>query len=141
MSLVKFLVIKINNKCTSTVTFKFDHEVIVLIRLYAPDLSKGQDTPDRLSKIPKIFIIGDFNSKTGSTLIPGVMQLITLCPQNELRISNTFYEHKHQHKNTFGNTRNQHPVIDYVITYQILDVRILTSANVWTQHGLVSISS
>lgn len=66
-----------------------------------------------------------------------------MCAQDELRINNTFFQHKQSQKYTFGNTRNQKSSIDFVISNwlvhpsQILDVRTLTSANVGTEHGLV----
>lgn len=137
------------------------------ISIYAPDVNKPneertaffeelQQVIDEIPKKSKIFIMGDFNSRIGNTVLPGVMQrfnedvinnngemLITLCAQNELRINNTFFRHKIQQKYTFGNTRDQNSMIDYIITNrtvhpsQILDVRTLTSANVGTDHGLV----
>lgn len=69
--------------------------------------------------------------------------LTTFCSQNELRINNTVYQHKWQHKYTFFNSRNQRSLIEYIITKkkthpsQIMDVRTLASTNVSTEHGLV----
>ena len=69
--------------------------------------------------------------------------LLTTCAQYELRINNTFFNHKPQYKYTFENTREQKSMIDFVITNrnihptEILDVRVLTSANATTEHGLV----
>ncbi|XP_057671969.1 uncharacterized protein LOC130903737 [Diorhabda carinulata] len=70
-------------------------------------------------------------------------QLIQFCAHNELRINNTFYPHKQQHKYTFENTRGHKSIIDYIITNRnihpskILDVRTLTSANTGTNHHMV----
>ncbi|KAH1006887.1 hypothetical protein HUJ05_007578 [Dendroctonus ponderosae] len=66
-----------------------------------------------------------------------------ICALNELRINNTFFQHKPQHKFTFENTRGQKSIIDYIITNrnihpsQVLDVRALSSANAVTNHNLV----
>lgn len=60
-------------------------------------------------------------------------QLVQLCAQNELRINNTFYPHKPQHKFTYENTRGHKSTIDYIITNRnihpsnILDVRTLNT--------------
>lgn len=60
-----------------------------------------------------------------------------------MRINNTYFPHKEQHKYTFNNTKSQKSTIDYVITNraitpsQILDVRVLTSANMNTDHNFV----
>lgn len=43
-------------------------------------------------------------------------QLIQICAQNELRINNTFFPHKPQHKYTLGNTKGQKSMIDFIIT-------------------------
>lgn len=68
-----------------------------------------------INGVPKqdeIFIMGDFNARIGSEIIPGVKnrfnedfkneggeQLIILCLQNQLHINSTFYDHKQQHLN------------------------------------------
>lgn len=99
--------------------------------------------------------MGDLNSKTGNSDVQGIMHsfnekmindngeiLIQTCALNELRINNTYFDHKEQQKYTFVNTRGQKSIIDYVITNRninpsrILNVRILKSANIGTQHGL-----
>lgn len=137
------------------------------ISTYAPDISKPkeereiffeqfQETLDKLSTNDRIFIMSDFNSISENTPIQDIVQrfnedtindngdmLTTFCSQNELRINNTFYQHKWQHKYTFSNSRNQRSLIDYIITKkkthpsQIMDVRTLASTNVSTEHDLV----
>lgn len=68
--------------------------------------------------------------------------LVDFYAQNELRINNTFFQHKPQHKFTFCDNRNQ-SVIDYIFINrnitpkQVLDIRSLTSANVGSDHLLV----
>lgn len=138
-----------------------------IISVYAPDTSKSQEDRDlfyddlqnTLNKIPKadeIMILGDLNARIGNEILEGIKnrfneetlnnsgeQLIQFCAHNELRINNTFYPHKPQHKYTFENTRMQKSVIDYIITNRnihpskILDVRTLSSANTGTNHSLV----
>lgn len=149
------------------ITLNIEKEKHHFISIYAPDITRSreereqffdqlQETLRMLPNNDKIFIMGDFNSRIGNQVIPGVMQryneeisnengnmLLDICAHNELRINNTFFDHKEQHKYTFHNTRGQKSMIDFVITNrrvhpsQILDVRTLTSANVGTQHGLV----
>ncbi|XP_044749780.1 uncharacterized protein LOC123310377 [Coccinella septempunctata] len=148
-------------------TVELANETTHFISVYAPDSSKPQEereeffdilqhTLQRISSRDKVFIMGEFNSRVGNSVVPGVMHcfneeykndngdiLIQTCALNELRINNTYFNHKEQQKFTFVNTRGQKSVIDFVVTNrkvhpsQILDVRVLTSANVGTQHGLV----
>lgn len=138
-----------------------------LVSVYAPDTSKPQEAKDEfyyilqhtIDQIPnsdEIIILGDLNARVGDNVIPGIKerfneepvnengnQLIEFCLQNCLRINNTFYDHKPQHKYTFMNTRGQKSTIDYVITNsgihpkRIHDVRVLSSANLGTDHNLV----
>lgn len=70
--------------------------------------------------------------------------LIQLCAQNELRINNTFFQHKWQYKRTWGNTREQESILDYIKTNrkvlpnQILNVRTLNSSDLGKEdHRLV----
>ena len=69
--------------------------------------------------------------------------MINLCTFNELRINNTFFDHKDQHKFTFTNTRGFKSIIDYIVTSrhlhpsQILDIRTLNSADVGSDHSLL----
>ena len=144
-----------------------DRKCTHVISVYAPDTSKPREeinifyedlqaVLDSIGPQDEIIILGDLNARIGNEYIPGVKnryneeaknesgeQLIHLCAQNELRINNTFFPHKPQHKFTFENTRGHKSVIDYVITNRnihprrIQDVRTLTSANAGTNHGLV----
>ncbi|XP_030750802.1 uncharacterized protein LOC115878433 [Sitophilus oryzae] len=69
--------------------------------------------------------------------------LTEFCGQNELRINNTYFRHKEQHKYTFYDNRNNKSIIDYIITnrsflpQQIIDIRVLSSPNIGTDHKLV----
>ncbi|XP_072765165.1 uncharacterized protein [Anoplolepis gracilipes] len=138
-----------------------------VISTYAPDINKPKEERDKfyddlqsmLNSIPKqgeVVIMGDFNARIDSEVLSGIKnsfnedtvndndeQLIHLCAQNELRINNTYYPPKPQHKYTFENTRGHKSIIDYIITNRnvhpsrILDVRVLNSANTGTDHNLV----
>lgn len=65
---------------------------------------------DKILKQDEIFL-GDFNTRVGSEVLNGIKnrfneeivnesgeQLILLCAQNKLRINNSFYPRKPQHK-------------------------------------------
>ncbi|XP_065172608.1 uncharacterized protein [Atheta coriaria] len=100
--------------------------------------------------------MGDMNARIGNTAIKGIKQrfnesdlndrgemLIEFCAQNELRINNTFYQHKLQHKITFSNNRGDTSMIDFIVTNRAInpslieDVCSLTSANINSDHNLV----
>lgn len=149
------------------VSLKINNIVYNLISTYAPDISKPreesehfyeklQDTVNELGNKDRIIIFGDLNARIGNDEIANVKQrfnepdknengelLIDFCARNELRINNTYFPHKDQHKYTFNNTRGQRSMIDFVITNreitpeQVLDVRALTSANLGTDHNLI----
>lgn len=149
------------------VSLKINHRQTHLISTYTPDISKPieesetfyqdlQNTIDKLNNTDKIIILGDLNARIGREVIPGIKQkyneeitnengelLIDFCARNELRINNTYFPHKEQHKYTFRNTRDQKSMIDYVISNrtiipsQVIDVRALTSANIGTDHSLL----
>jgi len=87
---------------------------IYFISIYIPDINKPkekreiffeelQDTVDKVSNNENIFILDDFNLRIRNTPISSITQqfsedtindndnmLIAFCPQNELRINNTF---------------------------------------------------
>jgi hypothetical protein len=108
--------------------------------------------------------MGDLNALIGNEIINGVKQrfnepesndngeqLIDLCARNELRITNTYFPHKPQHKFTIPsltnpnieNTRGDKSMIDFIIISrtilptQVKDVRALTSANIGSDHNLI----
>ncbi|XP_055384192.1 uncharacterized protein LOC129613898 [Condylostylus longicornis] len=138
-----------------------------IISIYAPDISKTKTEKDAfytelqkvIDKIPprdEIILLGDFNARVGNDAVRGIKQrfnesemndngerLTQFCAQNELRINNTFFDHKLQHKYTFVDSRGRKSIIDYIITNinvhpaKIMDVRVLSSANVGTDLNLV----
>ena len=65
-----------------------------------------------------------FNARIRNDVLRGVKQrfnedvlnyngelLVNVCASNELRINNTFFDHKRQFKYTFSNTRGQQSII------------------------------
>ncbi|XP_050455237.1 craniofacial development protein 2-like [Cataglyphis hispanica] len=149
------------------VTLDIGREKIHLISVYAPDSNKSEKEIDdfyetlqeEIDKIPeehKILIMGDLNARIGNAVVDGVKQrfneahindngekLVAFCAQNRLRINNTYYDHKDQHKITWANTRSQTSMIDFIISNravhptQVVDVRSLSSADVGSDHRLV----
>ncbi|XP_055377908.1 craniofacial development protein 2-like [Condylostylus longicornis] len=131
-------------------------EKIHFLSVYAPDSSRKKEETDNfyenlqkeIDKIPtgeKTFILGDMNARVGNNVVDGVKQrfsedqtnengikLTLFCANNELRINNTYFNHKKQHKITWSNTRGSTSTIDYIITNRaihpniILDVRSLS---------------
>ncbi|XP_045466785.1 craniofacial development protein 2-like [Harmonia axyridis] len=149
-------------------SFKLQDTVTThIISVYAPDITKPSDEKeafyedlqkvlDRIPRMEEVILLGDFNARVGNGVIGGLKnrfneetinengeRLIQTCAQNELRVNNTFFPHKSQHKFTFENSRGQKSVIDYVITNKnihpskILDVRVLSPADTITGHNLV----
>jgi len=62
---------------------------------------------------------------------------------NSLRINNTFFNHKRNHKITWSDSRGRHSTIDYIITNrnihpsQILDVRAFRAPDIGSDHRMV----
>ena len=127
------------------ISVHFQHKPfnITVIQVYAPTSNAEEadveqfyeDLQDLLELTPKkdvLFIIGDWNAKTGSRETPGVTgkfglgvqneagkRLIEFCQENALVIANTFFQ---QHKRRLytgtspdGQHRNQ---IDYILCSQ-----------------------
>ena len=85
-----------------------------------------------IAKIPKdalLIELGYMNARIGNMPVPGVKQrfnekemnenvdlLTNVCSMNSLRINNTFFKHKWNHKITWSESRGRHSMIDYVIT-------------------------
>ena len=131
-----------------------------LINTYAPDISKHikasetfylhlKNTIDELGNTNKIIILGDINARIDRN-IPGIKQKyneeitngngelpIDSCARNELRINNTYFPHKEQHKSS------KRSMINYVISnrtttpLEVIDVRAVTLANIGTDHNLL----
>ena len=149
------------------VSLKTNNSNIYIFSVYAPEDCKPKVEKDTfydllqqsLGKNPpneRVLILGDLNARIGNDVINGVKQrfneetynddctmLVQFCADNELRINNTYFDHKIQHKITWQNTRSQKSTLDYVISNrhihpsQILDVRSLNSADNGSDHSLV----
>lgn len=104
----------------------------------------------------EIIILGDMNSRTGSktrddvigqygeqTVNDNGQRLITLCRQNDLRITNGFYPHKRIHKYTWTKqSQNLKSIIDYLIVrqktnFRIYDVRVHRGPTCGSDHYLL----
>ncbi|XP_030754777.1 craniofacial development protein 2-like [Sitophilus oryzae] len=150
------------------VRMKTEDQKLNIVSVYSPEDNKPKQErksfynqlQNTIQSLPsdqqKILILGDFNARIGNQIIPGIKQrfnenvlndngelMIDLCTFNKLRINNTFYDHKEQHKFTFSNTRGHRSTIDYIVTnryihpLQILDIRTLNSADVGSDHSLL----
>jgi hypothetical protein len=149
------------------IALKIENTLTNIISVYAPDITKPLEEIEEfytqlehiISEVPvseKLIMLGDFNARIGNTIIPGIKQrfnesalnrngemLIDVCSRNEMRICNTFFPHKLQHKYTFENSRGDKSMIDHIVTNRkilptsIKDVRVLSSANIGSDHHLV----
>ena len=156
---------KSHDQCPSFLTLvnvyapTFKSAVEVKEQFYA-DL---QAVIDAVDEHDALMVVGDFNARVGSSdvgrrgrLWDGVRgvhgtgkmneagrELLIFCALNELTITNTFFEKKSIHKNTW-----QHPgskkwhCIDFVIMRQsqrrlCADVSVLRCADCWTDHKLL----
>jgi endonuclease/exonuclease/phosphatase family metal-dependent hydrolase len=112
-----------------------------------------------VEKIPstnEIFFMDDFNARAGKDEDSQTVGrygeeeindngeiLKGICDYNNLRISNTFFEHRDIHTFTWTQkARNLKSIIDYVIikqhsTLQMEDVRVFRGANCGSDHCLV----
>lgn len=150
-----------------TVALKTRNSLLHVLSVYAPEDCKPKIDKDEfydtlqssLDKIPRnqpVLVLGDLNARIGNNVIHGIknrfneeacndngVMLTQFCADNELRINNTFFKHKIQHKITWQNNRNQTSILDYIVSNrnlhpsQILDVRSLNSADIGSDHSLV----
>ena len=142
---------------------------ITLISAYAPTMSYTAEEKEafyeRLAEVvqsvpssDKLLLLGDFNARVGSNhnVWEGVIGrhgvgldnsngrlLLSFCAQENLFITNTYFQLPDIHKTTWMHPRSKHwHLIDYVITrYRDLsDVRItraMKGAECWTDHALL----
>ena len=149
------------------VSLKMKTDTLYVFCVYAPKDCKPkmekdnfyetlQEYLDRIPASNSVLILGDLNARIGNDTVNGVKQRFNevvmnengtiftqFCPDNELRVNNTFFQKKVQYKITWQNTRGQHSTIDYIVSNrkihpsQILDVRSLNSADIGSDHSLV----
>ncbi|KAI4492186.1 hypothetical protein M0802_009992 [Mischocyttarus mexicanus] len=149
------------------VTLKMESKKLHIIAVYTPDADKPlegnksfcQKAQNQIDVIPtkeRILFMGDMNARIGNDVIEGVKErfnkdvtndrgkiMTEFCAHNELRINNTFFQHKDQYKYTWSDTRGRKSIIDYVLTNRtfhsksILNVRVLLTANIYSDHVLL----
>lgn len=111
----------------------------------------------KIDKTRQIIILGNLNSRTGKKQHNKVigqygedfvndngMRLITLCEQNEMKITNGYYfQHRDVYKYTWTqNTRGLKSIIDYTIVRQtskikVQDVRVYRGGTCGSDHNLL----
>ena len=153
-----------------SVTLAFKEGHLTIFQVYAPDTSYSdveidmfyEQLQDNLNDIPKSnkqIVLGDFNAKIGYDAYlnwPAVSGRFTIgngnvsgelllqfCAMNNLRIMNTFYQHKKHRLVTWtspdGKTQNQ---IDFFLINQssksnIKNCRVYNSADISSDHSLL----
>lgn len=140
-----------------------------IISVYAPTMTNPPEIIDRfydelsqvLKDIPnadKIILLGDFNARVGSDqhIWPKVLGkfnsgrvnsngeiLLALCSEHQLAITNTYFNHRPSHKNSWMHPRSkQWHLIDFVITRQrdiqdFHNTRAMRGANCSTDHIMI----
>ena len=115
----------------------------VLVSAYAPTMTATEDEKEAfyeslnavIKSVPykhKLFILGDFNARVGRdySTWPRVLGhhsvgnensngslLLQTCNQNELAITNTYFQQANKYKTTWQHPRSKHwHMLDYVIT-------------------------
>lgn len=145
------------------------NKYIHLISIYAPTLPSPdeekfkfyQELRSILEKIPsadKIILLGDFNARVGAEhgLWDGVLgrhgvgkcnanglELLTLCAEFGLCLTNTCFRMPEKFKTTWMHPRSRHwHLLDYVIVRrrdlsEVLVTRVMRGAQGWTDHRLI----
>ena len=157
------------NERLMTMTFPLEGSTLSIISAYAPTLNHSDEVKDSfygslgdaIDEVPashKLLVLGDFNARVGSDHINwentigrhGVgnvntngTRLLSLCAQNELCITNTFFQQADGHKTTWMHpgTKQWH-MIDFVITRrrdikEVFHTRAMCGTTVWSDHRLV----
>jgi len=109
---------------------------------------------DKIPKNKNIILAGDFNGRIGNQPIPECIgtyreqvmnnnraALKDFCAFNKLKITNSFYRHKHIHKFTWE-ARGAKSIIDYIIINDrlksnIKDTRVFRGSKIDSDHKLV----
>lgn len=148
-----------------TSTMKFLH----LISVYAPTLPSSEEDKNKfyqdlrsvLRKIPpsdKVVLLGDFNARVGTEyqIWKGILgrhgvgscnanglELLTLCAEFDLCITNTYFRLPEKLKTSWMHPRSKHwHLLDYVIVRKkdvkdVLITRAMRGAQGWTDHRLI----
>ena len=157
------------NERLMTMSIPLEGSTLTIISAYAPTLAQSDETKDKfygelsdaIENVPsshKLLVLGDFNARVGSDHTNwentigrhGVgnensngTRLLSLCAQNELCITNTFFQQANRHKTTWMHPGSkQWHMIDYVITRrrdikEVFHTRAMCGSTVWSDHRLV----
>ena len=157
------------NERLMTMSLPLVGSTLSIICAYAPTLVQSDETKDcfygylsdAIEKVPishKLVVMGDFNARVGTDHISwekvisshGIgnensngTRLLSLCAQNELCITNTFFQQANRHKTTWMHPGSkQWHMIDYVITRQrdikeVFQTRAMCGSTTWSDHRLV----
>ena len=157
------------NERLMTMSFPLEGSILSIISAYAPTLAQSDETKDyfygalsdALDKIPstnKLLLMGDFNARVGSdntswentigrhgvgNVNSNGTRLLSLCAQNGLCITNTFFQQPDRCKMTWMHpgSKKWH-MIDYVITRHrdikdVFHTRAMCGSTAWSDHRLV----
>ena len=157
------------NERLMTMSFPLDGSNLSIISAYAPTLPQSDEIKDSfydllsdaVGQVPsshKLLVMGDFNARVGSdhTSWENIIgrhgvgnensngtRLLSLCAQNELCITNTFFQQATRHKTTWMHPGSkQWHMIDYIITRrrdikEVFHTRAMCGSTVWSDHRLV----
>ena len=157
------------NERLMTMNFPLEGSTLSIISAYAPTLAQSDEVKDHfygalsdaIDRVPpsnKLLLLGDFNARVGTdhaswentigshgvgNVNSNGTRLLSLCAQNELCITNTFFQQADRHKTTWMHpgTKQWH-MIDYVITRHrdikdVFHTRAMCGSTVWSDHRLV----
>ena len=171
-SLVKHLEGKLPigiNERLMTMSFPLEGSTLSIISAYAPTLPQSDEIKDSfydslgnaIDKVPashKLLVLGDFNARVGTdhtswentigshgvgNVNSNGTRLLSMCAQNELCITNTFFQQASRYKTTWMHPRSkQWHMIDYVITRHrdindVFHTRAMCGSTTWSDHRLV----
>ena len=154
------------NERLMTMSLPLEGGTLDIISAYAPTLPQSDEIKesfygslsDAINAVPsahKLLVLGDFNARVGSDHISwentigrhGIgnensngTRLLSLCSQNELCITNTFFQQANRHKTTWMHPRSkQWHMIDYVITRRrdikdVFHTRAMCGSSIWSDH-------
>jgi exonuclease III len=147
------------------VRLKISRGYITILGIYAPVEGREEENDqfykllqkiiDKVNKSDMVILMGDFNARTGNNKSTGNIGTfgVTTCNKNgvklrdlvlynDLKIRNTFFQHKDAHKYIWP-ARGSRSIIDHIICNQktanlILDVSVYRGPETETDHYLVA---
>ena len=157
------------NERLMTMCLPLKGNTLHIISAYAPTLPQSEESKDSfyatlndaINTVPsshKLLLLGDFNARVGTdhesweSILGrhGVgnensngTRLLSLCSQNQLCITNTFFQQANRYKTTWMHPRSkQWHMIDYVITRHrdikdVFHTRAMSGSSTWSDHRLV----